>query len=203
MKLYEFEAFPNPRRVRVFLAEKGIEVDKEQVDVPSGAHRTEAFRAINSDATVPCLALDDGTTISQCVPISRYFEAKHPEPPLMGKTPSEQAEVAMWQRRVEEGLMNAATTYYHHATPGLGKLEPFQIKEWGEKNRERVFATMELLDKTLADRNYVAGDDYSIADITTLCALDFANYAGMQTPDSCKNLKRWHANVSARPSASA
>ncbi len=143
MKIYEYQAFPNPRRVRMFLAEKGIDgITFEQVDVPEGEHRTDAFKAKNPSATVPLLELDDGAYIGETTAISRYFETVHPEPALMGRTPEEQAAVDMWQRRVEDGLMNAVGAYFHHATPGLGKIELYQNKEWGEKNRERAIATM-------------------------------------------------------------
>ncbi|MBL1292926.1 MAG: glutathione S-transferase [Thiotrichales bacterium] len=203
MKLYEFEAFPNPRRVRMFLAEKGIEVPREQVNVLEGEHRTEAYKAKNPNATVPCLELDDGSYISGCVAISRYFEAANPAPSLMGDTPAEQATVSMWQRRVEEGLMDASTTYYHHATPGLGALELYQNKDWGMKNHERTIATMKTLDAELANKKFIAGDKFSIADITAVCAIDFVVFAEIATLDSFPNLKRWHGEVSARDSAKA
>jgi len=203
MKLYEFEAFPNPRRVRIFLAEKGIEVPREQINVLEGEHRIDAYKAKNPSATVPCLELDDGSYISGCVAISRYFEATNPTPALMGDTPAEQAAVSMWQRRVEEGLMDASTTYFHHATPGLGELELYQNKDWGMKSRERTIATMKWLDKELAGKPFIAGSSFSIADITALCAIDFVMFAEIATLDSYPNLKRWYGEVSARDSAKA
>jgi len=198
MKLYEFEAFPNPRRVRIFLAEKGIEVPREQINVLKGEHRTDAYKAKNPSATVPCLELDDGSYISGCVAISRYFEATNPTPALMGDTPAEQAAVSMWQRRVEEGLMDASTTYFHHATPGLGELELYQNKDWGMKSRERTIATMKWLDKELAGKPFIAGSSFSIADM-----IDFVMFAEIATLDSYPNLKRWYGEVSARDSAKA
>ncbi|MBN4050492.1 glutathione S-transferase [Gammaproteobacteria bacterium AH-315-M22] len=203
MKLYEFEAFPNPRRVRVFLAEKGIEVPREQINVLEGEHRTAAYKAKNPSATVPCLELDDGSYISGCVAICHYFEAVNPAPALMGDTPTEQAAVSMWQRRVEEGLMDASTTYFHHATPGLGELELYQNKDWGMKNRERTIATMKWLDEELADKPFIVGSHFSIADITALCAIDFVMFAEIATLDDYSNLKRWYGDVSARDSAKA
>ncbi len=203
MKLYEFEAFPNPRRVRIFLAEKGIEVPREQINVLEGEHRTDAYKAKNPSATVPCLELDDGSYISGCVAISRYFEAANPTPALMGGTPTEQATVSMWQRRVEEGLMDASTTYFHHATPGLGELELYQNKDWGMKNRERTITTMKWLDEELANKPFIAGSNFSIADITALCAIDFVMFAEIATLDGYPNLKRWYGEVSARDSAKA
>lgn len=130
MKIYEFNAFPSPRRVRMFLAEKGINgIPFEEIDVPEGEHRGEAYLAKNPDGTVPTLALDDGSYISETVAICRYFEARHPAPPLMGETPTEKAEIEMWQRRVEQTLFDTVAAYFHHATPGLGTLELYQNKE--------------------------------------------------------------------------
>lgn len=202
VKLYEFEAFPNPRRVRVFLAEKGVEVDREQINVPEGEHRSAAFRQKNPFAGVPVLELDDGTCISETTAISRYFETKHPEPPLMGRDPQESAEVDMWQRRIEQGLFEKLLAYFHHATPGLGALETYQNKAWGENCRETAEGMLRQLDTALAGRNYIAGD-FSIADITGLCALDFAAVCGIEVPADCANVKAWHARLSARPSAAA
>jgi len=203
MKLYEYEAFPNPRRVRMFLAEKGVDVERIQIDVPAGEHRGEAFRAKNPDATVPCLELGDGSIISGCVAISRFIEDKFPGDKLMGETPEETASVTMWQRRVEDGLLDAGTAYFHHATDGLGELEPFQIKEWGDKNAERVVATLERLDNTLADQDYVAGEKFSIADITAFVGYGFAQYVGVAKLGDRPNVDRWFAAVSDRASAAA
>ena len=204
MKIYEYQAFPNPRRVRMFLAEKGIDgITFEQVNVPEGEHRTDAFKAKNPSATVPLLELDDGAYIGETTAISRYFETVHPEPALMGRTAKEQAAIEMWQRRVEDGLMNAVGAYFHHATPGLGKLEPYQNKEWGEKNRERAVATMHWLDQELADRQFIAGERFSIAYSTALCGIDFAKFCEIGIPAACTNLQRWYGQVSSRPSAGA
>ena len=204
MKIYEYRAFPNPRRVRMFLAEKGIDgITFEQVNVPEGEHRTDAFKAKNPSATVPLLELDDGAYIGETTAISRYFETAHPEPALMGRAPKEQAAIDMWQRRVEDGLMNAVGAYFHHATPGLGKIELYQNKEWGEKNRERAIATMHWLDQELADRQFIAGERFSIADITALCGIDYARFCGIGIPAAYTNLQRWYDQVSSRPSAGA
>jgi glutathione S-transferase len=203
MKLYEYEAFPNPRRVRMFLAEKGVEVERVQVDVPAGEHRGEAFRTLNPDATVPCLELDDGSVISGCVAISRYVEETNPEGALMGTTPAEAARITMTQRRMEDGLMDASTTYYHHATEGLGELEPYQIKEWGLKNAERVTATIERLETDLLEQDYVAGNHFTIADITAFVGYSFAKYVGLADKGDTPNIDRWFAAISARSSAAA
>lgn len=203
MKLYEYESFPSPRRVRVFLAEKGAEVPRVQIDVPAGEHRREPFLRKNRFATVPTLELDDGTFLGDTVSISRYFEELHPEPPLMAVTAKEKAEIAFWQRRVEQSLFGAVNAYFHHATPGLGELETYQNEDWGEKNGENAVAAMRELDTQLVGRPFIAGDSFSIADITGLCAVDFAKSVGISIPEDCSHLKRWYANVSSRPSARA
>lgn len=202
MKIYEFKDFPNPRRVRIFLAEKGINnISFEQVDVPAGEHRSEKFKSKNPLAVVPTLELDDGTCISETVAISRYFEETHPNLPLMGTVSKEKAEIEMWQRRVEYGLLDAVAAYFHHATPGLGNLETYQNPDWGRKNRDKAVETMQLLNRVLKDRKFIAGDKFSIADITGLCAVDFAAFVDINIPENCLNLKRWYQEVSDRPSA--
>ncbi len=204
MKLYEFNPFPNPRRVRMFLAEKGINnVEFVQVDVPSGEHRTEEFVKKNPSEVVPVLELDDGTYISESFAISRYFEDAFPEPSLMGSTPKESAVIDMWQRRVEQSLMGCVGTYFHHATEGLGAIELYQNKDWGEKNREMARSGLEQLNKQLTTNKYVAGDKYSIADITALCSIDFALFIKIEKLEDYPNIKRWYEDVSTRPSASA
>jgi glutathione S-transferase len=204
MKLYEFDGFPSPRRVRVFLAEKGIDgVESVQVDVPGGEARQQPFRSMNPLGEVPVLELDDGTCIGETTAISRYFEELQPEPALFGATTTEKALVEMWQRRMESGLMSAVLTYFHHATAGLGPLETYQNRDWGENNRECALATMQLLDKQLEGRRFVVGDSFSIADITGLCAMDFADYCEIDVPDELTNLRAWHHRVSSRPSAAA
>lgn len=203
MKLYEHPGFPNPRRVRIFLAEKGVEVERQTIDVPAGEHRKAPFTDKNPFAEIPALELDDGTCISETVAISRFFEESTPQPPLMGSSPEQKARVEMWQRRVESSLMNAVATYFHHATPGLGELETYQNPDWGKHCRDRAVATMKLLDDELASREFIAGDDFSIADITALCAIDFAKAIDIAIPAGYANLQRWHAAVSSRPSASA
>jgi glutathione S-transferase len=204
MKIYEFKDFPNPRRVRIFLNEKGIDnVLFVQVDVPSGDHRSEEFKSKNPFAGVPVLELDNGTYISETLAISRYFEEINPKPYLMGETAQEKAEIEMWSLRIEHGLMDAIATYFHHATPGLGKLETYQNKDWGEKSKERALATMLLLNQILQDKKFIAGNTFSIADITTLCAVDFAAFVNISIPKDYLNLTRWYIDVSSRSSAKA
>lgn len=204
MKIYEFKGFPNPRRVRMFLAEKGVGgIECEQVDVPSGQHRKPDFLAMNPYAGVPVLELEDGSHVSESIAISRYFEERHPEPVLFGGTPLEKAEVEMWQRRIEQTVFDTALSYYHHATDGLGALETYQYPDWGNQNRDRARDSLVLLDEQLAGRPFIAGERFSVADITALCAIDFASAVGIEIPATCVHLARWHKEVSARPSARA
>lgn len=204
MKIYEYHAFPNPRRVRIFLAEKGITgIDFEQIDVPEGEHRNDNYLAKNPYAGVPILEFDDGTCLSETVAISRYFEERYPGPKLMGETPEEKALIEMWQRRVESSIFEAVATYYHQGTEGFGDLEPYQYKDWGKKNRDLAIAGMRKLDQHLEGRTFIAGDEFSIADITALCAVDYAAFVEIAVPDDLTYLKRWYDAVSSRPSAAA
>jgi glutathione S-transferase len=139
MKLYDCKGAVNPRRVDIFLAEKGIDIDRVRVDVFKGEHRSEEFRILNPSCAVPFLELDDGVVISESAAISRYFEEQKPQPPLMGETPQEQACISMWQRRVEDGLLYAAQHFFHHATPGLGEPDRYRNADWGQANKTRVY----------------------------------------------------------------
>jgi len=121
----------------------------------------------------------------------------------MGKTPREQAYISMWQRRVEDGLLYAAQHYFHHATPGLGEPDRYRNADWGEANKQRAIETMRWLDKELATRRFIAGEAFTIVDITALCEIDFAHALGVSMPSDCGALNEWHARVSARPSAKA
>lgn len=204
MKIYEYNGFPNPRRVRIFLAEKGITgIDFVQINVPEGEHRKDNYLAKNPYAGVPILELDDGTCISETVAISRYFEERHPEPKLMGETPEEKARIEMWQRRVEGSIFERVATYYHQGTEGFGEHEPYQYKDWGKKNRDLAIDGMKKLDRHLQGKEFIAGDKFSIADITALCAVDYAGFVDIAVPDGLTNLKRWYQAVSNRPSAAA
>ena len=203
MKIYDFKGFPNPARVRIALAEKGLtdQVEFVHVDVPGGAHRLPEFIAKNPSAAVPVLELDDGTCISECTAITAYLDHLDGEPTLTGKTAKEKAVISMMQRRAEAGLMDAVGTYFHHATPGLGPdIELYQNREWGEKNRERALHTMHYLDGVLATQPYLAGAEFSIADITAFAALGFADYIKLAIPDELSHLRAWKARVAARPS---
>lgn len=203
MKILETKSAPNPRRVRIFLAEKGIDVPYEQVDLFKGGHKEASFTSKNPVAKVPVLELDDGTCISESVAICRYFEEQHPEPPLMGVDAKDKAIVEMWQRRIELEVFYPIAQAFRHGVAGMKTLEPIQLVEWVEINRARALEAYAWLDKDLADRKYVAGDRFTIADITLLVAVDFARGPKIPIPEDCKNLLRWHDDVSKRPSAAA
>jgi glutathione S-transferase len=203
MKIYDFKGFPNPARVRIALREKDL-VDKVEfvtVNVPAGEHRTPAFIARNPGAAVPVLELEDGTYIAECTAITEYLDHLSGQPTLTGKTARDRAMIHMMQRRAEAGLLDAVAAYFHHATPGLGPhVEIYQNKEWGEKNRERAVGGMRYLDGVLAERAYLAGDRFTMADITAFAGLIFADFAKIDIPPELSNLADWRARVAARPS---
>ncbi len=203
MHIIETRTAPNPRRVRIFLAEKGITVPFEEVDLRDGALHTPAFAALNPMRRVPVLILDDGSAISESVAICRYFEELHPEPALFGRGATGRATVEMWNRRAELGLFAAVTHVFRHLHPKMAVLEVPQIAAWGEANKATVVEMLHLLDAGLEQQAFIAGEEYSIADITTLVAIDFMRPARLERPRSLANLARWYAQVSARPSAQA
>jgi glutathione S-transferase len=151
---------------------------------------------------VPALVLDDGTVITESMAICRYFEASRPEPPLFGRGGREAALVEMWNRRLELNLYEAVAAVFRHLHPAMREMER-QVPEWGEANKPRVTKFLALFDRELADRPYVAGDHYSVADITGLVAIDFMKVAKLELPQELANVRRWHAQVAARPSAKA
>jgi glutathione S-transferase len=202
MKLYDFKQAPNPRRVRIFLAEKGISVPLEQVDIFQRANRQPDFLAKNPLGGIPVLELDDGTCIAESVAICRYFDALHPEPPLFGRDAREQALVEMWNRRVELVLLNAVGMVWGHGSPLTAKVVQ-QIPENVEPNRKRAAVFLELLDRELGKRPFVAGESISIADISALCTIDFATMVQITPDPSLTGIARWRAEMSARPSARA
>src|SRR5215510_9728911 len=168
LKIYDYKGFPNPTRVRIALAEKGLmdKVEFISIDVPGGEHRLPAFAKKNPYATVPVLELEDGTCISECTAITEYVDNLVGEPALTGKSAKDRAIIHMMQRRTEIGLLDAAATYFHHATPGLGpKIEVYQNREWGEKNREQAIAGMRYLDQVLAGLSFPAANHCPLAGI--------------------------------------
>jgi glutathione S-transferase len=203
MKLYDGGRAPNPRRVKIFLAEKGLTVPMEQVDLGGMAHKSPEFTAVNPLQRVPALELDDGTVLTESIAICRYFEALHPEPRLFGQGAKDEAMVEMWQRRIEFHLLVPISQVFRHAHPAMKEMEVPQVPAWAESNKPRVTEFLEILDRELKERRFVAGDRYTVADITGLVCIDFMKPAKLAVPESLSNLKRWHAEVSARPSAKA
>lgn len=203
MKIYDVEGFPNPARVRMALHEKGAfdAVEFVPVDVMNGEHRTRQFKARNPDATVPYAELECGTCISQCTAIIEYIDGTFEGASLIGDTPKQRAVVQMMNLRAEAGLVDAVGAYFHNATPGLGpQLETSQLPEWGNKQKARAQDTMQYLDGVLASRPYLAGDQFSMADITAFAGLAFADFAGVDIPDGLSNLTSWRSRVALRPS---
>jgi len=203
MKLYDGGRAPNPRRVKVFLAEKGIVVPVEQVDLGKLAHKSPGYTAINPLQRVPALELDDGTVISESIAICRYFEQLHPEPPLFGVGSKDMAVVEMWERRVEFHLLGPISHVFRNSHPAMKEMEVPQVPAWAEANKPRVMDFLALLDRELKGHRYIAGDRYSVADITGMISVDFLKPAKLTVPDRLTNVKRWHEDVSARPSAKA
>jgi glutathione S-transferase len=203
MKLYDGGRAPNPRRVRVFLAEKGITLPTEQVDLGKLQQRSDAFTAINPMQRVPALLLDDGTVIAESIAICRYFEAQQPDPPLFGRGALESALVEMWNRRAELHLLLPVASVFQHLHPAMKAMVDPQVVAWGEANKPRVTQFLQLLDGELKSRPYVAGETYSVADITAMIAVDFMRVSKLDVPADLANVRRWHDAVSSRPSAKA
>lgn len=204
MKLYGApKPAPNPRRVRMFLAEKGIELAETPVDLATREHKSPEYRQKNSLGQVPTLELDDGTTISETVAICRYFEELQPEPSMFGRTALEKAQVDMWVRRVEFQLMQPVGQFWRHAHPRTAGLLN-QYKEFGESNRAAYSNAQRWLDGELADgRPFIAGESLSMADICALSTVDFAHWIGLDIDPDRPHLSAWHERVKARPSARA
>ena len=202
MRLYDGGRAPNPRRVRIFLAEKGMSVPIERVDLAALEHKSAEFTALNPLQRVPVLVLDDGTVITESIAICRYFEGLRPEPALFGRGALETAMVEMWNRRVELNLYQAVSAVFRHTHPAMKDFES-QVPEWGEANRPRVFDFLGLLDRELKSRMFIAGDHYTVADITTLVAVELMRPAKLIVPEELVNLHRWHAQIGERTSSSA
>ncbi|OQR32435.1 glutathione S-transferase [Pseudomonas sp. Bc-h] len=209
MKVFDIPGFPNPLRVRIALAEKGLasKVEFIKIDLPAAEHKQPAFLAINPLGTVPVLQLDDGTNISECTAITEYLDNQDGNPTLTGKTPKEKAIIHMMQRRAESELENPIGFYFHHSTPGLGAgLQPYKSPEWegrvewGNRQRDKAVAGMKYFDQVLRSQPYVAGEAFSMADITVYAGLVFAGFASVDIPEECTALVAWQARVQERPS---
>lgn len=203
MKLYDGGRVPNARRVRVYLAEKGLVIPTEPVDLGRNEHKTAGFTGLNPVQRVPVLVLDDGTVLTESIAICRYFEELHPNPPLFGTGALGRAQVEMWQRRIELELFLPVAHAFRHLHPAMATYEVPQVPAWGEANRERAQAFMALLDRDLDGRDFITGNAMSVADITGMIALDFLKAARIGFPDGLVNLRRWYDGLCARPSAKA
>ncbi len=203
MKLYDGGRAPNPRRVRIFLAEKGLSVPLEPVDMGALGHREEAVTSRNPLQRLPVLELDDGTVLTETIAICRYFEELHPEPVLFGTGALGRAQVEMWQRRMEFNLFTPVAQAFRHIHPAMKEWEVPQVPEWGEANKPKALEFLRLLDRELAGREFIAGGSYSVADITGLVAVDFMKPARIPVPEDCTHVLRWYRTVSGRPSAGA
>jgi len=203
MKLYNSKYAPNARRVRVFLLEKGLTIPFVDLDLAKLEHKTADYTEVNAFQFVPVLELDDGDRLAESIAICRYLEELNPEPNLFGGSPRERAEVEMWQRRLELNLFMPILQAYRHSHPAAKILEAQQIAQWAEINRARAVESMAKVDAALASRPFIAGDRFTVADITGLAALDFTRPARITIPETLSNLRRWKSELSARPSAAA
>ena len=209
MKFYDCTTAPSPRRVRIFAAEKGIELETVQVDLANGEQFGDDFRQINPDCAVPVLELDDGTCLTEVVAICQYLEGLQAEPALFGTTNTERALVTMWNIKIEQQGFLAAQEAFRNSAKGLKQHAiagptPFaQIPELAERGRERIQLFFSRLDGQLADNKFVAGENYSIADISAMVVIDFVGWIKIRIPEDATHLARWHALVSSRPSAGA
>ncbi|MBS3961399.1 MAG: glutathione S-transferase family protein [Sandarakinorhabdus sp.] len=210
MKLYDMQKAPNPRRVRIFLAEKGVDIPKEQVDIQAGENLAADYLSINPRGVVPTLVLDDGRVLDESVAICRLIEGLHPEPNLFGASPWESADVERWQRRMEfDGLFNIAAVfrntapaYAERGAAGAGPPTP-AIPAMAERGRLLARQWMDRMDDRLAGRDFVAADRFTIADITAFVALEFARWVGMRAEETHPNVAAYRARIKARPSSSA
>lgn len=203
MRIIEARGAPNPRRLRIFLAEKGIDIPIEQRQILEGGLRTPDFALLNPLQQVPVLVLDDGQCLTETMAICRYFEELQPEPALFGRSALERAFTEMWQRRMELGLFAHVAAVFRHLHPKMALNEVPQVAAWGEANKPKVLDALAFLDQRLAESRFVAGEHYSVADITALVAVDFMKPAKLVRPEGLAHLERWHGEVSARPSAAA
>ena len=203
MKIIETRVAPNPRRVRIFLHEKKISMPFEEFELKVDNIRSDEFAKANPMRQVPILVLDDGTCISETIAICRYFEELTPEPALFGRTALEKARIEMWNRRVELGLFYAVAQAFRHLHPAMVEREVPQVTEWGEANKQKAVARLGVIDEQLRGSEFVAGPEFSVADITALVAVDFMAAARIEVPDELTGVKRWHGEVSGRESAQA
>lgn len=201
MKIYDSKGLPNPDRVRMALAEKGAldAFEFVPVDLFAGEHRRPEFAVINPDQTIPCVQFDDGTTIGKCTAIIEYIDSAFAGQTLIGDTPRQRGLTHMMNLRAEEGLVDAVGGWFHHATPGLGPdIEIDQVPAWGERQKKRAQSTMRYFDEVLAESEWLAGDLFTMADITAYHGMKFAQMIEFDIPTGLENLAAWQARVAAR-----
>ena len=210
MKLYDFHPAPNPRRVRIFLAEKGIDIPTQQVNILEGENLKEDFLNINPRGLLPVLQLDDGSIIDETVAICRYFEEIHPEPNLMGSDAISKAGIESWQRHMEFDGFNAAGEAFRNSFPAFAKRavpgfleENKAIPRLVVRGKRRFQIFLDNLNERLKDNTFIAGKTFSIADITAFCAIGIGKFIEMDIPDAHSSTRRWYDEVSGRPSAGA
>jgi glutathione S-transferase len=200
MKLYDGGRAPNPRRVRIFFAEKGLPLPElVPVDIAKKEHKSEAFTRLNPLQRLPVLQLDDGTALAETVAICRYVEGLHPQPPLFGREAKEQALIEMWNRRIELGLFGSVAAIFRHSHPSMAELEA-QVPEWAEANRDQIDDHLWVLELQLAANPFVCGEQLTVADITAGIAIDFMKPSRITLPEDFVHIRRWHGEISARPS---
>lgn len=209
LTFYDFTPAPSPRRARILLAEKGIDVDTVQVDMTKGEQLSDDYKKINPSCTIPALVLEDGTVLTDNAGIAAWAEAYKPEPALLGTTPAEKGIVMSWNARIDfEGFMPVAEIL-RNTSKGMqdraitGPTNFAQLPELAERGRARLPLFWDALEKRLEGREFIATDNFSIADISALVCIDFSAWVKMAPSDDHPNIKRWHAAVSARPSAKA
>ncbi|RZJ43817.1 MAG: glutathione S-transferase [Brevundimonas sp.] len=203
MKIFDWHTGPYPARVRIALAEKGLgsQVEFVSIDLWKGEHKTPAFLAKNYSGTLPVLELDDGTLIAECTAITQYLDALVGDPVLTGQSPLEKGLIHMMTKRAEIELLDAVSVYFHHATPGLGPdVELYQNPEWGLRQGDKALRGMRYFDGVLRTRDFIVGDRFTMADITVIGGLIFADLVDLAIPDDCDALQAWYARVQDRPS---
>ena len=198
MRLYEDPRTPNSLRVQYFLSEKGVNLERVILDINSHDHKSTEFAKKNPNMRVSVLELDDGTFISESMAICRYFEELHPSPPLFGETAKQKALIEMWSRRAELGLMTMVASVFRHTHPSMATLEVPQINEWAEANREKISEELEMYDQALADRQFIAGDAFSVADITLFVATNFMRVTKRRVGETTPNLLKWFERIGER-----
>lgn len=202
MKLYDLKSGLNPRRVRIFLAEKGLSIPTVEIDMMGGENKAETFLAKNPMGTMPVLEFDDGSYLAESMAICRYFEELHPDPPLFGRDTLDRARVEMWNRRMELEVQRPIQDVFIHTSP-IWKTRRQQVPEYGRVMQAQVLERMAWLNRELGLRRYIAGDTYTVADITAQCALLMGKHTGTSIPEDMTDLLRWYGEVTSRPTARA